>query len=238
MSVAPSQPSPDPRRSGKSSVPLETGDRLTRVEFERRYAAMPQVKKAELIGGIVYMASPVRHRSHGRPHIILAGWLAYYLSKTPGVDPSDNATLRLDEDSEPQPDLLLRWPQSAGGRSKLSDDDYIEGPVEFVAEIASSSVSLDMHAKLETYRRHGVREYLVWRVRDSAVDWFAFREGRYEPIKADGQGILRSELFPGLWLDPAALVRGDLPGLFKVLDTGCAIPEHAAFVEKVRPANG
>jgi Uma2 family endonuclease len=237
MSVAHSHPGPLPSpASVNPPPPLENGDRLDRAEFERRYDAMPELKKAELIGGIVFMGSPVRHRRHGRPHVYLAGWLAYYLAKTPGVDPSDNATMRLDDENEPQPDLLLRFPPAAGGQSKISEDDYIEGAVEFAAEIASSSVSIDTHLKLETYRRHGVREYLIWRVLDGAVDWFALRGDRYEPLKADDHTIIRSELFPGLWLDVPALLRGDLPTLFQLLDTGCATPEHAAFVEKLRAA--
>jgi Uma2 family endonuclease len=234
MSVLP-VPSPEPRKNSTGSpLPLENGDRLTRVEFEQRYEGMPQVKKAELIEGIVYMGSPVRHRAHGKPHVILSGWLAYYLSKTPGIEPSDNATMRLDDESEPQPDLLLLWPAAIGGQSKISDDDYIEGPVELVAEIASSSVSLDMHAKLQTYRKHGVREYLVWRVRDKAIDWFTLRDGHYQPLKPDSEGILRSEVFPGLWLDPTALIRFDLPRLFQVLDAGTATAEHADFVARLR----
>ena|SRR5437016_2046470 len=111
MSVAPIQPSaPSQAASPRRVPPLENGDRLTRVEFERRYNAMPQVKKAELIGGLVYMTSPVRHTTHGRPHLLLGGWIAHYLARTPGLDAGDNSTLRLDEDNEPQPDLLLRLP--------------------------------------------------------------------------------------------------------------------------------
>src|SRR5205823_10671630 len=105
MSVARSQPIPVPQPS-RAVPPLVNGDRLTRVEFERRYAAMPDVNKAELIEGIVYMPSPVRQTSHGKPHVILASWLGYYISKTPDLeDFGDNSTVRLDEDNEPQPDL-------------------------------------------------------------------------------------------------------------------------------------
>jgi len=213
---------------------LENGDRLTRAEFERRYSAMPQVKKAELIEGIVYMPSPVRFVQHGRPHALLLTWLGYYVAKTPGLtDFADNATLRLDDENEPQPDLLLRLPERIGGRSIISEDGYLQGPVEFVAEVAASSVSLDMHRKLDTYLRHGVREYLVWRVDDLAVDWFALRGGLYESLRPDDEGLLRSEIFPGLGLDPAALLRGNLPRLFQVVDAGAASPEHAAFVERL-----
>jgi hypothetical protein len=231
MSVLPRQPLASLRRPISA---LENGDRLTRAEFERRYQAMPHVKKAELIGGIVYMTSPVRHSYHGFQHVILSGWLAYYLSKTPGVQPSDNATLRLDEQTEPQPDLLLRIPESAGGRSKVSEDGYLEGPVELVAEIAASTVSLDAHAKLEAYRRHGVREYLVWRVDDAALDWFVLRDDRYEPLLPQEKGWLHSEVFPGLWLDPAALIAGDMTAVFRPLDAGATTTDHAAFVERLK----
>lgn len=134
-----------------------------------------------------------------------------YLAKAPGVDGSDNSTLRLDEDNGPQPDLLLRISEEAGEKSVLAADGYLEGPVQFIAEVAASSVSIDMHSKLNVYRRHGVREYLVWRVEDEAVDWFVFREGRYETLPPDAQGILHSEVFPGLALDDAARVGYNWP---------------------------
>ncbi|MDR5639075.1 Uma2 family endonuclease, partial [Thermosynechococcus sp. PP42] len=140
--------------------PLESGDRLTRDEFERRYAAMPQLKKAELIEGIVYVASPLRYRSHGQPHLFLITWLGTYCAATPGVEAADAPTIRLDADNEPQPDAILRL--SHGGRSRITADDYIEGAPELVVEIAASSAAYDLHDKLRVYRRNGVQEYLVW----------------------------------------------------------------------------
>lgn len=217
-----------------SVPPLHNGDHLTRAEFERRYNLMPEVKKAELIDGIVYIPGRVPHTTHGQPHALAGGWLGIYFVATPGIDAGNNCTLRLDEDNEPQPDLLLRLPESAGGKSRLSKDDYIEGPVELVVEIAASSVSLDMHAKLNVYRRHGVREYLVWRVHDKQVDWFAAREGRFEPLPRDAAGVIRSEVFPGLWLDTAALIALDLPRVLATLAHGTASPEHAAFVDRLK----
>jgi Uma2 family endonuclease len=234
MSVAPIQsppPRPDP---AKLVPPLETGDRLTRAEFERRYSAMPQVKKAELIEGIVYMPSPVRVRRHGRPHVILAGWLSHYLAKTPEIEWfGDNSTVRLDEDNEPQPDILLMLPRAAGGSAKVDDDDYVSGPPDLVCEVAASSVSIDLHIKLNAYRRNGVREYLVWRTEDRAVDWFFLHEGAYQRIEP-ADGLLKSRTFGGLWLDPAALVAGDLQKLFGVVDAGVASPQHAELVAKLR----
>src|SRR6266567_2032582 len=75
---------------------LEAGDRLSRDEFERRYQRMPQLQKAELIEGTVYMPSPVRAKRHAIPQSRIAGWLVFYLSETPGIECSDNSTVRLD----------------------------------------------------------------------------------------------------------------------------------------------
>jgi Uma2 family endonuclease len=209
-------------------LPLEPGDRLTRPEFERRYEAMPHLKKAELIEGVVYVPSPVRHEGHGRQHSALNYWLSVYGASTPGVEVSDNATVRLDLDNEPQPDLLLRI--VSGGQSRVDSDGFISGAPELVAEIASSSAAYDLHQKLTVYRRHGVREYIVWRVLENAIDWFVLRDGRYEPLHTDETGMLRSEVFPGLWLDAATMIRGDMATVLKVLGEGLASNEHEEFV--------
>jgi Uma2 family endonuclease len=154
------------------SVPLlEPGDRLTRVEFERRYDAMPGLKKAELIEGTVYMAAAVRLHRHGSPDIRLGTWLGHYEAATPGVIAAGNTSVRIDTDNMPQPDALLLIDPACGGQARISADDYVELGPELVAEISSSSVSFDLHTKLNVYRRSGVREYLVWRVVDRALDW-------------------------------------------------------------------
>jgi len=216
-------------------LPLENGDRLTRDEFERRYDAMPHLKKAELIEGVVYVPSPVRHRHHGAPHALLVSWLGQYIAGTPGVEISDNSTVRLDLDNEPQPDALLFIDPACGGQTRFSPDDYIENSPELVAEVASSSVSYDLHAKLHVYRRNGVREYIVWRVLEQAIDWFVLRAGQYERLPVDANGLLRSEVFSGLWLDPAALVRGELATVLAIVQQGLGSPEHAAFVARLHP---
>ena len=141
--------------------PLMAGDRLTRAEFERRYQAHPEIKKAELIEGVVYMASPVKHKRHGNPHLFLNAWIGVYLAATPGLDASDNATVRIDNQNAAQPDILLRVERSAGGRSFIAADDYLEGAPELIVEIAGTSANYDMHDKKLVYARNGVREYLV-----------------------------------------------------------------------------
>jgi Uma2 family endonuclease len=221
--------------SGGNPFPLENGDHLTRLEFERRYRGMPEVKKAELIGGIVFMGSPVRFHAHGRPHSQLQFWLAAYELETPGVLLADSATTRLDADNEVQPDLLLMIDPRLGGQARVSEDDYIEGTPELVVEIASSSASYDLHSKLQVYRRGGVREYLVWRVLDRALDWFVLHEGAYVPLAADAAGILKSPGLGGLWLDPAALLRGEMPTVLARLREGLASPEHAALLARLQP---
>jgi len=219
------------RTLGPSPIPeLENGDRLSRAEFERRYDAMPGLKRAELIEGVVHMPSPVRHARHGRPHAHLSAWLGIYETATPGVEAGNNGSVRLDHDNEPQPDGYLMIHPRCGGQARFSSDDYVEDAPELVAEIASSSVSYDLGAKLHAYRRNGVREYVVWRVLDQQVDWFVLAEGRYEPIAPGTDGILKSTVFPGLSFDPAAFVSGDLGRALAVLQRGIATPEHAAFV--------
>lgn len=215
---------------------LEHGDHLTRAEFERRYAARPDIKKAELIEGVVYMPSPARFKRHGKPDRHLSGWLAAYEAATPGVEGANNCTVRLDLDNEPQPDQFLRVAPVFGGQSRTSDDDYVEGAPELIAEITASTVSYDMHEKLDAYRRNGVREYVLVLTEEQRVLWLVLREGRFVPLAADAAGILRSETFPGLWLDVPALLAGNISQVFAVLQQGISTSEHAAFVERLAAA--
>ncbi|MFN7589615.1 MAG: Uma2 family endonuclease [Planctomycetota bacterium] len=214
---------------------LCSGDVLTRDEFERRYEAMPHVKKAELIEGVVAMGSPVRLRHHGRPEHLLAGWLAFYESATPGLVVANNTTVRLDLDNEFQPDLLVCVPEHAGGQARIDADDFVAGAPELVVEVAASSVSRDLHQKLAVYRRNGVREYVVHRVDDAAVDWFVLVHGTYERQVPDAQGRQHSRWFPGLCLDVPALLRADLAGVRVAVDhaIAAAAAEHAAFVQRL-----
>ncbi|NHZ72470.1 MAG: Uma2 family endonuclease [Aquificales bacterium] len=225
------------RPYGKTAVPhplpLENGARLSRAEFERRYAAMPHVKKTELIEGVVYMPSPVHFQSHSEPHADIIGWLTIFRAATPGVRLGDNATVRLDIDNEVQPDTLLRLNPELGGASRISSDDYIEGSPELIVEISASSASYDLYEKKNVYRRNGVQEYLVWRVYDEALDWFQLREGEYHQIQPDENGMIRSQVFPGLHLDVTALLTGDLPAVLAAVKAGTETDEHIAFGQRL-----
>lgn len=193
-------------------VSLETGDHLTREEFHRRYLERPDIKRAELIDGVVYVASPVRYDRHGQQHFMVIGWLAVYVGMTPGTRPGgDNVTVYLDDGTEVQPDAFLWRPQPGGPR--VSPEGYIEGAPQLVVEVAASSVSYDLHNKKEAYRRNGVREYIVWRVLDGAIDWFRLQDGQYLAVEPDAQGLIESTEFPGLRLDVPRMLAGDLPGV-------------------------
>lgn len=217
---------------------LQTGDHLTRAEFERRYEAMPEVKKAELIEGVVYMPSPVRAEQHGNPHADLMAWLGVYRANTPGVRASVDASLRLDLDNEPQPDALLYIEPAFGGLARIDEEGYLVGGPELVAEVAASTVSIARNSKLRVYRRNNIQEYIIWREEDAAIDWFVLRQGVYEPLQPTPDGWLCSERFPGLWLDVAALLRFDLARVLQVLQQGLAGAEHAAFVAQLQQRAG
>jgi Uma2 family endonuclease len=227
------EPSPGSDQRTDILPPLENGDRLTRSEFERRYDAMPHLKKAELIEGMVRMPSPVRVRSHGKPHGQIMGWLSVYSSATPGVEFADNTTVRLDPDNEVQPDAVLWLSEAADGGARITEDDYLEGSPELIVEISSSSVSYDLHDKLKVYRRNGVKEYVVWRVYDRQIDWFRLEAEEYLAIPADADLVSRSKVFPGLWLNVPALLSGDLPCVFSTLEKGLGSVEHADFVVRL-----
>ena len=215
-------------------APLENGDRLSRTEFERRYAAMPETCKAELIEGIVCMsAAALRFKSHGQPHSFLNAWLATYQVFTDFTMVADAPTVRLDAINEPQPDLALVIDSSYGGQTQLSEDDYLEGAPELLAEIAASTVSIDLGAKKTSYERNGVKEYLVWRVLDRQIDWFYLQNGKYVDLLADDDGITQSEVFPGLWLDRSALIQGDMKQVLAILQTGIASQSHDEFVTRL-----
>jgi Uma2 family endonuclease len=221
--------------------PLENGDRLTRYEFERRYHAMPHLKKAELIEGIVYLTATVRFQSHSEPHASIGGYLGVYAANTPNVATGINPTVRLDLDNELQPDAVLLIDPRSGGQSRLSEDGYLEGAPELVVEIAASSAAIDLHAKKRAYRRNGVKEYIVWQVLDKQLSWFYLENGEYLDLPVDADGVLRSRVFPGLWLAATELLEGKMQPVLAVLQRGLNASEHEAFVRNsigVRDAQG
>lgn len=192
----------------EASNSLDAGDHLTREEFHRRYLARPDIKKAELIDGVVYVPSPVRVTQHAQPHGFVMAWLGFYVSQRPDVILADNATVFLDGQAEVQPDAFLIRPGLAGPR--VTEDGYLEGAPQLVVEVSASSATYDLHVKKEAYRRNGVREYVIWRVLDEAIDWFQLEDGEYVLVEPDADGIVESVQFPGLRLHIASMLAGKL----------------------------
>ena len=221
--------------SARTLPPLEAGDHLDQPTFHAQYKGMRASVKAELIEGVVYMPSPVANR-HSSPHSDFLFWLGYYKTFTPGVRTMDNGTTILARDSEPQPDAALRI--AVGGQTHVNDEDYVVGCPELVCEVANSSAAYDLHAKRRDYERYGAKEYVAAVIREGCVVWFARDGNRLVEVPPDADGIYRSRAYPGLWLDPAALLRGDTRRLMDVLNQGIATPEHAAFAASLTPPPG
>jgi hypothetical protein len=210
-------------------VGLRDGDRLTRPVFERRLFAAPRIKHAELVDGLVVLHKPGEAVfAHARFSLI--GWLGAYAAGTSGVVGHAHARVRLDLDNEPQPDGFLRIIEAHGGQSRVDKDGFVVGAPELVVEVAHTSVSYDLHAKLNVYRRHGVREYVVWRTGDRAIDYFALRDGAFVPVPPGAGGVFKSVVFPGLWLDARALIAGQPAQVLATLQKGIRSKSHAAFV--------
>lgn len=217
---------PQRKRALRAIPPLENGAHLPAAEFMRRYELMPGMK-AELINGIVHMASPLRAEQHGDPDSLMQTWLGNYAIATPGVRATTNSTTLLGPDDVPQPDGSLRLIRA--GQCQMDDEGYLRGAPELVVEIAASSASIDVHEKLDTYRRAGVREYLVWRTEDECLDWWQLEADEFRPLPRAADGSIRSRFFPGLWLAVEAML--DLEGarVMAVLQEGLRSEAHAAF---------
>ena len=215
----------------KDLPPLVNGDHLDQKTFHERYEAMPEVR-AELIGGIVYMSSPQKMR-HGYHHLKLAQLTGEYVDETPGTEGCVNSSSILGPDAEPQPDAFLFILPEFGGQTAVDDDGYLTGAPEWVGEISDSTESIDLNRKKLDYEKAGVREYMVAAVRTKQVFWFIRRRGKFKPLPEDADGILRSEVLPGLWLDPNAFLNRDSKRLRAALRQGLASPEHAAFAAKL-----
>lgn len=215
---------------------LENGERLDQPTFHARYEAMPEGTNAELIGGVVFMHSPAKG-PHGRTTGRIFAWLLDYEEATPGTIAYDNVSNLMGPESEPQPDSCLITAPTHGGQTRVKDE-WIVGAPELVAEVAYSSSSIDLHAKKADYEKAGVKEYLVVALRQQRVYWFVNRDETFVETQPGSDGTYRSSVFPGLWLDPAALLAGDVPRVRAALAAGLATPEHAAFVARLRAASG
>jgi Uma2 family endonuclease len=223
-----------PVRVASPGVPLlENGERMKQPEFHRRYEQQPGEARFELIGGTVYMASPARWH-HGDYQGAIATLFGCYRARTPGVVGGTDVTVILGEESEPRPDAVLRIEKAHGGQARLNEDNYLVGPPELVAEISYSTRSLDMNQKRQDYLAAGIQEYLVVCVEEQEVHWFHFPSKT--SIKPNRQGISRSRVFPGLWIDTQALLRRDYSRLVEVLQQGLAHREHSAFLRRLEKA--
>lgn len=231
--VAATSESATAQSSIAKTPPLENGDRLTRAEFYRRWEAMPKLRCAERIEGVVYMAAAVRRKSHGHPHGQLMTWLGNFEAETPGTEMGDAATIQLDPDNDPQPDGYLLIVPECGGQCRFTDDDYIENGPELIVEVSASSASRDLHQKFNVYRRNGVKEYLVWKTLEQEIVWFRLQDDFYVEVKADDHGVFKSEVFPGLWLDAPAMIRGDLKQVLTTLRQGIGSDPHSDFTRKL-----
>jgi Uma2 family endonuclease len=231
--VAPARIEKKARNGARPAVPrLEIGDHLDQRTFHERYKAMPNDTRFELIGGIVYMASPL-HPRHGRMHSLIVHWLGCYEDETPGVEGLDNTSSILGPRSEPQPDACLVILPGKGGQTWETSEGYLAGAPELIVEVASSTESIDLHKKKLDYEQAGVREYVVVAIRQNRVYWFVLRRNKYVELPVGRDGIYRSEMFAGLWLDAAALLHRNRKALRAALQQGLASREHASFVAKL-----
>ncbi|MCB0117087.1 MAG: Uma2 family endonuclease [Caldilineaceae bacterium] len=221
--------------ASRTAPPLQSGDRLGVAEFHQRYAQHPSIKKAELVEGVVYVSSPV-YTSHSKPHAQLVFWAGLYLAGTPSVQMGDNQSVRLDNDNEVQPDICLWQDNSVGKQISVTQKGLLLGSPDLVIEVAASSAAYDLHQKLRVYQRSGVREYLVFVAYEQEARWFHLVDGEFQPITADDEGVLRSRLFPGLWIHPDHVWQNDFAAMQTLLQAGLDSPEHVEFVKPAPPA--
>lgn len=210
----------------RGSVPLHSGDILSVAEFHRRYSQHPEIKKADLVEGVVYVSSPV-YAEHGEAHLNVNFWVGCYLAQTPGIRAADNLSVRLDNENEVQPDVCL-WLRN--GQAQIGEDRVLVGAPDLVIEVAASNASYDLYQKRRVYQRSGVREYLVLIAYEEEARWFSLQESVFQPIAAE-EGVLRSRIFPGLWLNPAHIWAGDFAAMQALIQQGCQSAEHAEFIK-------
>lgn len=217
-----------PKSTYQSTAELQSGDCMSRNEFHQIYLRTPDDFHAELIEGIVYVASPVGY-NHCIFHSAVIATLTNYSARTTGVVSMTCGSTILGEDTEVQPDAALRIEANAGGRSRI-DSDLVFGPPELVVEVAHSSRAIDLHSKKRAYQKAGVYEYLVLCVKESELAIYNLRNDQGEVRK---DGVYRSVMFPGLWIEIAAWLSNDLKRTNETLEQGLASPEHAEFVKRL-----
>ena len=231
VTQAPTKPA-----TGKSSPqgrpPLESGDRLSRAEFHRRYSLYPEIKKAELVEGVVIVGSPV-FAHHSEFHADFSTLLGFYRAHTSGLRLADNQSVVLDDQNEVQPDLCVRFDVHGGGSVEKNEEGLYVGPPEFVVEVAASSAAYDLHSKLELYRRSGVGEYFVILAYEREVRLFRLADGVYELVRPDEDGVLRSQVLPGFWFRADWFWDGRVAELIGLVEKGIASPEHREFVARL-----
>jgi Uma2 family endonuclease len=185
---------------------LENGAVMTREEFHAIYSQCEDLHRVELIEGVVYLPSPISLRQHGHPLMRISRWLDQYADRSPSLMAATPSTVFLDDRNEPEPDAML----IVDTPGATDEDGHVLKVPELIVEVAASSRSRDLHQKKRAYERAGVREYIVWRTRDRALDWFELgTDGRYFVRTPDERGLIESTQFPGLILDVPALLRQD-----------------------------
>ena len=210
--------------------PLNSGDHLSRAEFHRRYGMYPEIKKAELIEGVVIVGSPV-HAQHSEPHADFNTVIGFYRAHTPGLRLADNQSVIIDEGSELQPDLCVRIESARGGNVQKSEEGLYIGAPEFVVEVAASSAAYDLHSKLNVYRRNGVQEYLVLLAYEREMRFFRLKDGEFVLVEADETGVMKSQILPGFWFRSDWFWEGRLAELLQLVQEGIASQEHQEFVD-------
>ena len=232
---------------------LYHGMRMRRPEYHRRYKRTPAGFRAELIGGRVYINQDADGRAggdlwdepsgemmgtkrrHARGHSLVSAWLNWYVDATidavPDLELGITPTVILADGSEPEPDLTFR--RITPEQETVEDeqfDGWMAGAPQLAIEVSDSTRRRDAGPKREDYERNGVPEYLMLDLPGRRVRWFVRGEdGAYVELAPGADGLLKSREFPGLWLDPAALLAGDRAALKAALAAGLASPEHAAF---------
>ncbi len=227
---------PSPR--GSNNV-LFNGDARTQKEFHCAYEAMPAGYRAELIGGIVFEPSPLGFE-HGEVDARLACLLGQYAAKTLGINCALNATVILSDEDEVQPDVLIRIEPRLGGQSgdqkgKTKNTYYVKGAPELVAEVAHSSYAIDLHLKKVRYILAGVGEYLVVCLEPAQIHWF---DCNGKGMKPDKNGIYKSKILPGLWIDGQALLDLNYEASMATLNAGMQTREYAKFVSHLSEKAG